>query len=150
MQAAMTGNPYRGEVAVQIGGQSCVLQFTWAALARLKEELGPDYLAQAAAACAHLDPGVLAKLASAGLIRRYPGLTPEAIAQEGPPIEVLAHALLAALNLALWGPEGQPDSAGGTWEKRTRPAWPPRRAISLGRLFEALRDWAWARRNSGA
>lgn len=89
-------NPYTGDMPVDIDGERLTLSYNWAALARIRAELGLD--GQARALSGDLDK--LATLIAIGLACHHPDWTPHRIKEASPPyyptIKAVEDALLAA------------------------------------------------------
>lgn len=100
----MAVNQYRGEVAVEIGGEMRVLRFSWDALARAKADVG-DQLFNAVV---DMDFDLMARLLTAGLAEAWPEVTADEIRSLSPPVLVIQQALIQALNLAFYGSKEGP------------------------------------------
>lgn len=127
---------------VDIGGRLCRLHFDWAALARLKAEVGDiaPHLHHGA------DPRMLARILAIGLARHHPDIDAAAIEAASPAILPAIAAVDRALRLAYWGSEtGAPGPENEAGQENPRPS---RETPSpwLSRLGSAL---GWRRPNSG-
>ena len=96
-------NPVTGEKLIEIGGQKCVLKFTWKALAEIEAKFGenPNLF----------NAGVLSKVAAAGLRDRQPEMTAEKIMEISPPLVPFAHAIQTAMQWAYFGAESIPEAS---------------------------------------
>lgn len=130
---------YLGERPVEIGGERLTLVFDWAALARIRADLGAD--GQTKAVQGDLD--ALAAVVAHGLARRHPGWTIERVREASPAVIPTIAAVDAALLAAYFGPHGPPaqDDASDPF---------PLTATLWRRLYARLRGRASRRRSSGA
>jgi hypothetical protein len=130
---------YLGERSIEIGDERLTLIFDWAALARIRAELGSE--GQTKAVNGDLD--ALAAVVAHGLARRHPDWTAERVRDASPAVMPTIAAVDAALLAAYFGPHGPPQEA---------PASNPltRAATRLKRLCARLTARAWRRPSSGA
>lgn len=127
-------NPYRGEVALEIGGASRTLRYTWASVQELRREFGPDFDNRISESIVALDLDAIAKALVPGLRENWPDVTAEAVTALSPPIALTVNALQRALNYAFNGPA----EAASPKE----PANPPRAALSrLKEILSKARTW---------
>lgn len=106
-------NPYTGDSSVEIGGKAITLRYDWAALSRIRAELGQD--GQAAALAGDLDK--LADLVAIGLAVHHPDMDTGAVRAASPAVFPTIRAVEAALSAAWFGPVGP--------EKDDQPTNPP-------------------------
>ena len=92
---------HMGEVQVKFGGGR-TLRYDWAALSRLRTELGKDYEKEISRAMAELDTAVLARALACGLT---PPMSVEDLERESPPVIEAVRAIELALKYAYYGGE---------------------------------------------
>lgn len=90
-----------GEVDIDLCGEVYSIRFDWDALAAVKDAHGdaPNLF----------DSDVLASVASMGMKKRHPELTPEKIRELSPPLVPFANTVQQALQYAYFGGEALPD-----------------------------------------
>ncbi len=103
-------NERRGEIALDVAGESRLLVFDWNALARLESELGEDFDQKIAQAGYKMDLGTLAIALAVGFTKHWPEVTAQLITEEAPPVIKTMEVLGKALNLAFYGSEEAPEA----------------------------------------
>lgn len=101
-------NPYTGETALAVGGESLTLLYDWRALARLRAELGADGQARALGG----DLEALAAAVAIGLAARHPDWDAGRVLAASPPVTPTVKAVADALAAAYFGPAGGPAETG--------------------------------------
>jgi hypothetical protein len=129
---------YLGERPIEIGGERLTLVFDWAALARIRADLGSDGQTRAVQG----DLEALAAVVAHGLARRHPDWTAERVQDSSPAVMPTIAAVDAALLAAYFGPSGPPAEI-----PTSDP--PQRTATRLRRLFARLIGLVSRRPNSG-
>jgi hypothetical protein len=122
-----------GTKRVLIDGQTYQMRFDWEALAEIEGRHGENpNLFQVE---------VLASVASSGLIKRHPEMTPERIKELSPPLIPFAQEVQEAMRFAYFGDEPLPEDTG---EKKSR--------LTDGLWSRIKRRFApgWMRSHSGA
>ena len=96
-------NEQCGEVTIEIGGKARAVVFDWDALAKLRDEIGPEFDVKIAQAGYEFNTDVLAMALSVGLKRHWPEVTPEIVRAASPPIIEVIKTLERALRPAIYG-----------------------------------------------
>ncbi|OAN53896.1 hypothetical protein A6A04_13470 [Paramagnetospirillum marisnigri] len=123
----MVANPYTGDAPITVDGQRLTLCFDWAALARIRSELGAEGQAMALSG----DLAALADMVAIGLSRHHPDWDDQRVFAASPPVNPSVDAVQAALVAAYFGPQGAP--------KEPEPANPPMPPQTrLSRLWRRL------------
>lgn len=119
---------HMGEVRVKFGGGR-TLRYDWAALSRLRTELGKDYEKEISRAMAELDTAVIARALACGLT---PPMSAEDLERESPPIIEAVRGIELALKYAYYGgeepgqtPTDPPPGPSGWWIRLLRRIGPP-------------------------
>lgn len=116
----MTGNPYRGEVTLDVGGETVTLRFTWDAIARLRQALGEDYDTVITQAFNTQDVESIAHVVSIGSVD---DLDPAAVMAASPPVIPTINACLDAIHRAYYGPDGPPEALDENPRKARAATW---------------------------
>ena len=118
-------NSTTGEYEIDIWGKPYAVRFDWDTLAEVTEKHGdsPNLF----------NPGVVASVASIGMKKRHPEMTPERIKELSPPLIPFAKGIQAALHSAYFGAESLPQSEGDEKKKTSQKKGGLLRRI--GRLF---------------
>ncbi|GAF93543.1 unnamed protein product, partial [marine sediment metagenome] len=98
-----TMNPITGEHDIEIGGQRYTVRFDWDALAEVTTKHGdsPNLFS----------PDVVASVASIGMKKHHPEMTPERIKELSPPLVPFAKSIQTALQYAYFGDEALPEDS---------------------------------------
>lgn len=109
-------NPITGEYDITIVGKKYTLRYDWQALAEVEATHGQEPNLFSAE--------VVASVASSGLKRRHPEMTPEKIMELSPPLVPFATSVQTALQWAYFGDELLPEgdskkkaAKGGSWKR---------------------------------
>jgi len=130
---------YLGERPIEIGGERLTLLYDWAALSRIRAELGAE--GQTKAVQGDLD--ALATVVAHGLARRHPEWTVDRVREASPAVMPTIAAVDGALLSAYFGPRGAPT-------EEAPPADPLSRTATLWkRLCALLTGQGWRRPSSG-
>jgi len=93
-------NYITGEAEVKINGKDYTLRYDWGCLSEIETAHGdnPNLF----------NPDIVASVASIGLKKRYPEMTPEHIKELSPPLIPFAKAVQLAMQYAYFGQEAIP------------------------------------------
>lgn len=130
-------NPYTGDAPLEMGGRVLTLRYDWAAISRIRAEMGVE--GQVAALKGDLNR--LSELVAIGLAVHHPDVDAAAVFLASPPVNPTVRAVDVALSAAWSGP-GANDQ-----EERGNPQRPP--GTLLSGLSRRLFGRGSARKNSG-
>jgi len=137
-------NKHKGEVTIEIAGDSYQVAFTWDAVARLSSVFGNDFDGEVADAIKNADVKALSVILSLSMT---PEQTPEWIMEQSPPIAIVGDAINRALTIAFLGPGLEKEPEGDKPENPlTGSLLPTMWQAGLGSLL----GLGSRRRNSGA
>lgn len=100
-------NAYTGDVEIVLSGKVHTLKIDWAAIARLKTEMGDGVLKTMLDSP---DPAVLSKITAIALDHHHTGVTADDIMKASPPMYPLIKALDQALAYTYFGTQGVDES----------------------------------------
>ena len=107
-------NPITGEYGIQIADQQYTVRFDWDALAEVTEKHGDNPNV--------FNPEVVASVASIGMQKRHPEMTPQRIKELSPPLVPFAKCVQAALKYAYFGADELPvETVDDDSKKKTSP-----------------------------
>ncbi len=116
-------NHWTGEVALTIGGRDLLIQYDYAALARLRDEIGADFGERLDKSVTELDVELLCRVLAIGLARHHAEITAEWIYAASPPLLIAYKAIRQSLGYTFNGDgeaPARPDPHPRLWARIAR------------------------------